>query len=124
MTNVRNKGHRYELQIVKELEEVGYDKLSSTRAESRNLDNAGVDITSTIESEKKLDFHPQCKSLSTRVAYELLFGTFRLKLPLVIFHKFTKKANKNFISQGEYVILQKDYFYKLLKNQNAGSVNQ
>jgi hypothetical protein len=111
------KGHNYEREVIKELESLGYDHLSSTRAESRNLDNSGVDICSTTESENRLPFHPQCKSLSTRAPYEVLFAQFKLKLPLAIFHKFTKKAKKNFISQGEFVILSKDYFYELLKTK-------
>lgn len=114
----RTAGHNYEREILKELEELGFDHLSTTRAESTNLDNNGVDICSTENSERRLFFHPQCKNMAQKPKYEQLFAKFKLKLPLVVFHKFTKKVGTKFMPIGQYVIMEKDLFYKLIKNND------
>ena len=43
----REKGHAYERQIIKELTELGYKGLKSSRSESRNLDDDKIDIAET-----------------------------------------------------------------------------
>jgi len=109
MNRNRNQGHQYERDIMKELRELGYDVVS-TRSESRTLDNAGVDIIGNIPC------YIQCKNLVTNASYHLLLSSDKLPKdkPTVIMHKKTKKANTRFIAQGEYVIMTKEYFYKLI----------
>lgn len=118
MANVRQKGHSYELKILKELEALGYDGLKTSRNESRTADAAGIDIVSTMISANPIPFAPQCKSYSCSPNYPKLFSTYTYPLPLVIFHKLTKKATTNFNTLGEYVIIEKSYFYKLLEQAN------
>lgn len=112
--NVREKGHRYERELIEELNKFGF-KMGSSRLMSRYYDNMGVDLVDYPDAEIRCPFHVQAKSYSTRLPYELLISDFKLKdKPIVLFHKFTKKATKNFINTGEFVILKKEDFYKLL----------
>jgi hypothetical protein len=113
--NNKKAGNKYELDILKELQELGFDNLKSSRNESRTADAKGQDIVSTSESVNKLWFAPQCKTYSKSPNYPQLFTTYTTDLPLVIFHKFTKKATKNFVEAGQYIILEKELFYQLLK---------
>lgn len=116
--NVRKKGIRYELEILKELEKLGFDNLKTSRNESRSKDAEGNDIISTDKSENCLPYAIQCKSYSKSPNYPQLFNDYNTDLPLVIFHKYTKKAVKNFIEAGQFVIMDKQTFYEILKRLN------
>jgi len=99
---------------MKDVTELGY-KVRSSRELSKFYDDKGVDILDDPEGGTKFPHHIQCKSTSTRVKYEELFNKFTLKdKPLVIIHKFTKKAVTNFTSLGEYVIMSKQTYYDLI----------
>lgn len=113
--NNKKAGNKYELDILKELEELGFDGLKTSRNESRTADAKGQDIVSVDNSINKLWFAPQCKTYSKSPNYPLLFSTYTTDLPMVIFHKYTKKATKNFIEAGQYIIMEKDTFYNLIK---------
>jgi hypothetical protein len=54
--NVRRIGHNYERKIVKEHKDIGYQKASTTRATSRIMDDAKIDINN-------IPFNVQCKSV-------------------------------------------------------------
>mgnify|MGYP003460701114 CR=1 FL=1 len=54
----KRKGNNYELKIIKELIGLGYKGLKSSRSESKNLDDAKIDIA---ETEDKLPCYVQCK---------------------------------------------------------------
>lgn len=107
----RTAGHNFERKIVNELKEK-YPNIVTARSESRNKDNLGIDI---FDPENEMFFDIQCKvtkGLSSSKIKELLEAGD--KNPMVVFHKFVKKANSKFITQGEYVYLDKKLFYELL----------
>lgn len=110
----RSEGHRYERAIVNELKELGFEDCVTSRSESRRADDDGIDIVSQM-----LPFHPQMKSSILRPNYHELFSKFpREDKPLVVFHKQTKKVGDKtprFYEQGQYCIVDKDFFYQLLK---------
>jgi Holliday junction resolvase len=103
----RNAGNGFERTIVKELKSMGYDVVTS-RAESKNMDDKGVDILGNIP------YFIQCKNSKTNPNYVQLLEDMPKEKPGIIIHKKTKKANKNFIPVGEYVIMNKEIFYKLI----------
>lgn len=117
MTNQREKGNRYEREIIIEINELNSDyKVGSSRYLSTYMDSKLVDVVDYPDCIKRFPFHIQCKSLSNRVPYEHIFAEFELKdKPLVIFHKLTKKSTKNFMTVGEFVIMKKADFYELIK---------
>jgi hypothetical protein len=112
MRNNRTAGHNYERECVKRLKELGYTDVVTSRAESRNMDNKGVDLFGG-----SLPFHIQCKNSVKEVKYSDLMKSELLPKdkPLVIFHKKTKKSNKNFIPDGEYIIMNYETFKELIK---------
>ena len=119
--NNRRKGITFEHTIMKEITKLGYT-VRSSRELSKYYDDKGVDILDDPEGDSKFPHHIQCKSTSTRVKYEELFSKFTLKdKPLVIIHKFTKKAKTNFISLGEFVIMSKETYYNLINESKRNS---
>lgn len=105
----KRKGSNYELQIIKELTELGYSGLKSSRNESKRLDDMKIDVADT---ENVLDFYTQCKKTKNYPNAEQIMNDCPLKnKPLVIFwHK--EEASTNY---KDFVILPKDYFYSLIK---------
>lgn len=112
-TRNREAGNAYERQIVNELKDRGYSDITTTRAESRNMDNKGVDIMGNIP------FYVQCKlSINNPNYHKLLYSSLLPKdKPTVVFHGKCEKAKVNFIKKADYVIMTKDYFYNII-NQN------
>jgi hypothetical protein len=116
----RSAGHGLERSIVKELKELGYDAVTS-RAESRNMDNRGIDIFSPPYCSNPLPVHIQCKNTVINPHYEDLLTSELLPndKPTVVVHRKTKKANTRFVTQGDYVIIRKNDFYNLIKKTNG-----
>lgn len=112
----KQKGNRYELKIIKELSELGYDGLKSSRSESRSLDNDKIDIAQDRDAENELPFYVQCKCTKvTPNVQGILEACPRKDKPLVII--WNKQINKevNMASAGEFVMLEKSFFYELIK---------
>ena len=112
----KRKGNAYELKIIKELGELGYDELKSSRSESRNLDNDKIDIAQLDTAKNELPFYVQCKcTKNTPSIAKIIQDCPRKDKPLIIV--WNKQINKevNMASDGEYVMLSKDYFYELIK---------
>lgn len=114
----KNKGNAYELKIIHELEELGYKGLKSARSQSKNLDNAKVDIA---ETQDKLPFYVQLKCTKNTPNYFKI----REECPLtdrdlVLFwnRQEVKEGQVNMSSKGEVVFVPKELFYKLLKYYN------
>ena len=109
--NNRTAGHNYERLIGRELKEFGYNT-KTTRQESHTLDALKIDVIAD-----NMPFHIQCKTTNQTFNYSK-FYTKEYKeqdKPNLIFHKKTKRANTNFVTEGEYVIMKKEDFYKLLE---------
>ena len=114
----RNRGNGYERAIVNEIKALGFDAVTS-RAESRNMDARKVDVFSPEGSTNPLPIYIQTKNMKDnfKVAdyYRENKQFFPKDKPLVIFHKKTKKAISKFITEGEFVYMEKESFYELLK---------
>ena len=111
----KTKGSNYELKIIHELEALGYQGLKSARSQSKNLDNAKVDIAETID---KLPFYVQNKCTKNTPNYFKIQEECPLTdRELVLFwnRQEVKEGQVNMSSKGEVVFVPKDLFYKLLK---------
>lgn len=110
----RQRGHSYELKIIKELKEItNNENLCSSRAESKKLDDAKVDI---FDQDKVLPFYCQIKATQSIPQVKKINEEVGLKdLPLVIFWNAQEARDKKQISVGEYCILPKKLFYELLE---------
>lgn len=109
----RQRGHSYELKIIKELKEITKNEnLCSSRAESKKLDDAKVDI---FDQDKVLPFYCQIKATQSIPQVKKINEEVGLKdLPLVIFWNAQEARDKKQISVGEYCIVPKQLFYDLL----------
>ena len=110
----RQRGHSYELKIIKELKEITKNEnLCSSRSESKKLDDAKIDIS---DPDKVLPFYCQIKATQSIPQVKKINEEVGLKdLPLVIFWNAQEARDKKQISVGEYCILPKKLFYELLK---------
>lgn len=105
----KRKGNAYELKIIHELTDLGFEGLKSSRSESRNLDNAKIDIADTLGV---LDFYGQCKRTKNTPNIETISEECPYKdKPLIIF--WSKESDKQ--QNNEYVLMPKNYFYNLIK---------
>lgn len=108
----RRKGNKYELKIIKELIDIGYPGLVSSRSESKSLDNDKIDIA---DPENVLPFYVQCKCTKVYPKYsEIIDVCPRKDKPLVIFHN--KQINKttNMASAGEFIIMLDSFFLTII----------
>lgn len=113
------KGANYELKIIKELTELGYEGLKSSRSQSKNLDDAKVDIAETID---KLPFYVQNKCTKNTPNYFQIQEDCPLTdRELVLFwnRQEVKEGQVNMSSRGEVVFVPKKLFYELLKAYKA-----
>lgn len=70
------------MQIIQELTDLGFKGLKSSRSESRNLDDAKIDIA---ETEDKLSCYIQCKATSATPNIEKITKECKKKdRPLII----------------------------------------
>jgi len=117
----RTKGHNYERKIIKELTELGFKGLKSSRSESKNLDNAKIDIA---ETEDKLPCYIQCKNTQNTPSVKNINEEVGYKdKPLAILWNIQEKKETNCVSLGEYAIIPKQLFYEFISlwkdiNQN------
>ena len=104
----KRKGNGYELKIIHELTDLGFEGLKSSRSESKNLDNAKIDVADTLGV---LDCYIQCKRTKNTPNIETISEACPYKdKPLVIF--WNKESDRQ--QNNEYVYMPKEYFYKLL----------
>jgi hypothetical protein len=111
------KGNRYELKIIKELIDLGYPGLKSSRSESKSLDNDKVDIA---DPENVMGFYVQCKITKNYPdVIENIINCPRKDKPLVIFWNKQVQKEKNMGSAGEFVIMTKKMFYDLIRKNET-----
>ena len=114
MNRNRTAGIRAEQKIVRELKDLGFDNVVTSRAESKNMDDKGVDIFQTPGSKFELPCYFQIKkSINTPNIEECIVD---LDKPTVIIHTKVQKRKTRFFETGDYVYMEKDFFYKLLKD--------
>lgn len=111
----KSKGHAYEYKIRNELKELGFEELLTSAGESKRMDNMKVDL---VDPSGKLPFYAQIKCTKNTPSYHNIVEECPLKdKPFVLFwnRQQVKEGQVNMSSQGELVMVPKEYFYKLLK---------
>lgn len=107
----KSKGSGFEYQVIKELTELGFNGLKTSRGESKALDNAKVDVADT---ENVLSCYIQCKATANTPNIEKISNECPLKdKPLVVMWKKQNAESR----EHEYVLMPKDYFYYLLSKE-------
>lgn len=109
----RTAGIRAELQIAEELRELGFDKVVSTRSESKRMDDLGVDLIQLPNPSFELPAYIQVKKTLNTPKSELVES--QLDKAIVVIHQKQIKRGSRFYTTGEYAIMQKHFFYKLLQ---------
>ena len=107
--NVRRIGHNYERKIVKELKDIGFDRASTTRAMSRIMDDAKIDIYGVT-------YNIQCKAVRSGLNVFSVLDDMdeaisklipeRMDFVNVVFHK---------KERDEVVVLRKTDWYLIIK---------
>ncbi len=108
--NNRTAGHNYERQCVNLLKDIFPDVVTS-RAESRNRDDQGVDLCYTGF------LNVQCKNYSKPLKYDVILDGMPIEDGQinVIFDRQTRKSkNGRFMRKGEYVHLHLEDFVELI----------
>ena len=109
----RARGIEYEQQIAKELRELGYIDIVTSRAESKAMDDNKIDL---IDKSNNMPFYAQLKRTIKCPNYFAIEEECPIKdKPFVIFWNGQKPTEKTFRSMGEIVMLPKEFFYKLIK---------
>lgn len=111
----RNRGQRAEQKVVKELKELGFTNVVSSRSESKATDDNKVDI---IDKDKKLPF-----GLNIQVKHQIQYPQyFKIRsestVPnesFVILWDKQEPREKNIITVGRCAIMDIDLFYKLIE---------
>jgi len=112
--NNKRRGSDYERQIAKELREIGFEGVVTSRSESKTIDDMKVDL---IDKENKLPFYAQIKRCIKYPNYiEIRKACPLTDKEFVLFWNVQKTTEATFRSEGEIVILDKKFFYKLIKN--------
>lgn len=109
----KTKGNRYEQQIAKELRELGFSGVKTSRSESKTVDNNKVDI---IDTENKLPIQIQLKKTQNIPNYFKIRdeSTVNPEDFCVIWAK-QEPRETNIITIGEVAIIDKKMLYKLLE---------
>lgn len=112
--NSRSRGNAYERLIAQELRDLGFPGVVTSRSESKRMDNAKVDL---IDTEHKLKCLLQLKLTQATPNYFKIREECPIKdAPFCIIWNKTKQTDATYRSIGEAVILDKDFFYKLIQN--------
>lgn len=108
----RTKGHKFEQKIAKELQELGFNVVTS-RSESKSMDDNKVDL---IDKDNKLPCAIQLKATQAIPSYFAIRNQSTvLNEDFVILWAKQEKKEVNICTVGEAVIMDKQLFYKLIK---------
>lgn len=112
------KGSEYERKIAKELRDLGFTGVVTSRSESKAMDNNKIDL---IDKDNKLPCFIQLKRTQTTPQYFKIReeSTVDPEKFVLIWNR-QEKANVNFVSVGEVCMIPKSLFYELIKSY-AGS---
>lgn len=113
MSNNKNRGNTWERTVINEYKKrTKFTDISSSRLSSKALDNKGVDIYG-------LPFNVQIKTLSQKPdLIEILNKMPKGEDNLVIIKRTKKTPGGRFKEIGRYVVLDFDYYFKLLNDAN------
>lgn len=101
--NTRAKGHTLERKLVKIFKDLGYEKCSTSRYESKKLDDEKVDLCNTAP------FYVQAKAVEKLGCLHTILDTMpkRKKFMNIVWHKKNRK--------GEIVAMRAEDFISLVK---------
>lgn len=106
--NNREKGHRFERKV-RTIVKPKFPDVKTSRSESRELDNKGIDFANTDP------YNFQCKSLSKKVDYVGIISKMeRVPGIPVVLHQLTEKRGSRFYIVEEYAILKMNDFMHLI----------
>ena len=109
----RARGNAYEVQIAKELRDLGFTGVVTSRSESKSMDDRKVDL---VDVENKLFFNPQLKATINTPDYFGILNSCPFKdKPFVKKKKKIKPTESTFRSVGEVVMIPKDFFFFFFK---------
>ena len=109
----RTKGHNYETKIAKELRDLGFTEVVTSRSESKSMDDNKVDL---IDKSNKLPCKIQLKATQSIPSYFKIRSESTVNPDeFVIIWSKQEKREVNIVSVGEAVIMDKSLFYKLIK---------
>lgn len=109
----KTKGNTWELKIAKELRNIGFPGVVTSRSESKRTDDDKVDL---IDIEGKMFFYPQIKATQNTPSYfKIREESSKENKYFVLFWAKQEKREVNIITTGEAVILDKEFFYELIK---------
>jgi hypothetical protein len=115
----RNKGHAYETRIARELRDLGFTGVVTSRSESKAMDDNKVDL---IDKDGKLPAMIQLKSTQSIPSYFKIRSESTVNPEdFVIIWSKQEKRDVNIVSVGEAVIMDKQLFYKLIKPYSEDS---
>lgn len=114
----RDAGHNYERQVLNKLQMLYTEKLVTARAESRNADAFGIDILGTgpIQVQCKLQ-----KTLPDLTIFNKMKEYCQEAINVIVWGR-TKRAEKNMIKNGDYVIMKLNDFVDLIDRCREGEV--
>lgn len=107
----RQRGNEYERRIAKELNDIGFQVVTS-RSESKRADDNKIDL---IDLSNKLPVQLQLKRVTSTPQYFKIReeSTVPNRNFALLWNK-QKNVNGRFMSEGEVVILDKEMFYQLI----------
>lgn len=109
----KRKGNTYERKIAKELQELGYTGVVTSRSESKKMDDNKVDL---IDTENILPISIQLKCTQNIPSYFKIQDECPIKdKPFCIIWNKQEKREVNCVSAGEVAMIPKDFLYELLK---------
>lgn len=113
----RARGVEYEQKIARELRELGFSNVVTSRSESKTVDDNKIDI---IDKDNLLPCNIQLKRTIKYPNYFDIESQCPVKdKPFVIIWNCQKPTEKTFRSLGELVILPKAFFYELIKKYGS-----
>jgi len=125
----RNAGNDFERIVATKLREIGFQHVVTSRSESRNRDNSGIDVMNNDElTNGRLPYSIQCKCTTSKPPYNLLIN----ELPnypntsRIVLHKFVQKQGGQFYTKGHYAIMEMQTFLDMAEiiQQQQLALNQ
>ena len=114
----KRRGNSYETKIAKELRELGFTGVVTSRSESKRADDNKIDL---IDTENKLPFYPQLKrTINTPQYFKIREESTVDPEKFVLFWNKQEAKETNICSVGECVILDKKFIYELIKQYVNG----
>ena len=112
----RTAGNNYERDIAKFYRKVGFPHVVTSRSESRATDNRKIDLMNKDPFRNgEFPLAPQCKTAASNLDVVKVFKEIDSDKIKVLHYRRTKKAKTRFVSQGDFVVIDLEFYGELLK---------